>query len=203
VSEVGLPRPAAILAQAPGVAAPAPADRAAKPSGAPTGLLSSDSDQPLSIKADELEAIEMPNGTRQLLFNRSVHVEQGELLVRSDRLEAYYVAGASQPERLVADGNVRVRQGERDLSCGKATYFPAAERLECVGNALLRDGENRVQGERIDFLFKEDRIRVKGGAVVNVAPERKTPAAKAPATPAPAAEGGAPAAPVEQVGARP
>jgi lipopolysaccharide transport protein LptA len=197
------------VAQAPGVSAPAPADSESRQAAnAPTGLLSADSDQPLSIKADELEAIEMPNGTRQLLFNRSVHVEQGELLVRSDRLEAYYAAGASQPERLVANGNVRVRQRERDLSCGKATYFPAAERLECVGNALLRDGENRVAGERIDFLFKEDRIRVKGGAVVNVAPERKKPAAKAPATRTPeagepSAAGDAPAAPVEQVGTRP
>jgi lipopolysaccharide transport protein LptA len=105
-----------------------------------------------------------------------VNVEQGDLLVRSDRLEAHYASGASQPERLVANGNVRVRQRDRDLSCNKATYFPSAERLECVGNALLRDGENRVQGDRIDFLFKEDRIRVKGGAVVNVTPERKKPA---------------------------
>lgn len=169
--------PAAVRsAQAP--ADPEPEPRASAPS-ARTGLLSTDSDQPLSIKADELEAIELPNGGRQLLFNRSVQVEQGDLTVRSNRLEAHYAAGSSQPERLVASGKVLVRQRARELSCDHATYFPAAERLECVGSARLRDGDNRVQGERIEILFAEDRIRVKGGAVVHVAPEQKQRASAA------------------------
>jgi lipopolysaccharide transport protein LptA len=164
----------------------------------PGGVLSTDSDQPLSINAEELEAIELPNGSRQLLFNRSVHVEQGELSVHSNRLEAHYAAGASQPERLVANGQVRVSQRERgtgrlrELSCNAATYFPASERLECVGNAELRDGDNRVRGERIEIRFQEDRIRVTGGAVVNVAPERKPAkdAAPSPAVGAAPAGGG-------------
>jgi lipopolysaccharide transport protein LptA len=137
------------------------------------GILQVESDQPLSIKADELEAVELPNGGRQLLFNRSVSVEQGGLSVRSQRLEANYPPNATQPDRLVASGSVRVRQKTRELSCDQATYHPARERLECTGNATLRDGANRVSGERIEILFSEDRIRVKGGAVVNVAPEKK------------------------------
>lgn len=144
-----------------------------------SGLLQVDSGQPLSIKADELEAIEEPDGRRRLVFSRKVNVDQGGLRVQSDRLEAHYAAGATQPERLVASGSVRVRQKERELSCGRATYFPARERLECTGNAQLRDGANRVTGETIEILFAEDRIRVKGGAMVDVAPARKaaTPAA--------------------------
>ena len=174
VEPTGEPVQRAASEQAAAVApAPEPApEEAAPPSAESGGLLKIDSDQPLSIKADELEAIELPDGRRQLVFSRSVNVEQGALLVRSQRLEAHYAANASQPERLVASGNVRVRQKTRELSCNKATYFPAAERLECVGNAQLQDGNNRVTGERIDILFGEDRIRVKGGAVVNVAPDR-------------------------------
>lgn len=159
-----------------------PAVEAAPASGA--GLLNIESGQPLSITADELEAIELPDGRRQLLFNRSVNVEQGGLLVRSNRLEAHYAANATQPDRLVASGDVRVKQKTRELSCAKATYFPSEERLECVGNARLRDGSNQVEGERIEILFAQDRIRVKGGAVVNVAPEDKQrPSAAAGATP--------------------
>jgi len=160
----------------PVVPAEPPAVESAPATGA--GLLDIESGQPLSITADELEAIELPDGRRQLLFNRSVNVEQGGLLVRSDRLEAHYAANATQPDRLVASGNVRVEQKTRELSCAKATYFPSEERLECVGNARLRDGSNQVDGERIEILFAQDRIRVKGGAVVNVAPaEEKSPPA--------------------------
>jgi len=169
------------------VAAAAPAQPAAGPPSAPRGLLRIDSDDPLSIQADELEAVELPNGARRLVFNRKVNVDQGGLKVQSDRLEAQYPPEASQPDRLVASGNVRVRQGKRELSCARATYFPAQERLECTGDALLRDGANRVAGETIEILFGEDRIRVKGGAVVNVAPDEdreKKPKAAAAAAPA-------------------
>jgi lipopolysaccharide transport protein LptA len=157
------------------------AQAAAEPSGPRPGLLQVDTDEPLSIKADELEAVEDPNGGRKLVFNRSVNVDQGGLSVRSNRLEAHYAPKASQPDRLVASGSVRVRQKTRELSCATATYFPAEERLECSGNAVLQDGANRVSGERIEILFAQDRIRVKGGAVVNVAPDdkKKAPAASA------------------------
>ncbi len=160
-------------ATSPPVEAKPPAAQPAPATG--TGLLNIESGQPLSITADELEAIELPDGRRQLLFNRSVNVEQGGLLVRSNRLEAHYAAKATQPDRLVASGDVRVRQKTRELSCAKATYFPAEERLECVGNAQLLDGSNRVNGERIEILFAQDRIRVKGGAVVNVVPDEEDP----------------------------
>lgn len=188
------PQPAAAPADQSAPPATEQAAAATKPAAPPassgSGLLNIESGQPLSITADELEAIELPDGRRQLLFTRSVNVEQGGLQVRSDRLEAHYAAKATQPERLVANGNVRVRQKARELSCAKATYFPAEERLECVGNARLRDGTNQVDGERIEILFAQDRIRVKGGAVVNVAPEEKKPAAASEAaasSPAPGA----------------
>lgn len=190
--DVSVPQsqPVQLAAEEAAPAAPdAPAvESAARPASPPrAGLLQVDTDQPLSIKADELEAIEEPDGRRRLVFSRRVHVDQGGLIVQSDRLEAHYAANASQPDRLVANGNVRVRQKSRELSCARATYFPAQERLECSGNALLRDGANRVNGETIEILFAQDRIRVKGGAVVNVAPDKKKPApASASAEPPPA-----------------
>jgi lipopolysaccharide export system protein LptA len=170
------------LAQAGAPAANPPAVEARPPAAEATpeagpGLLNIESGHPLSITADELEAIELPDGRRQLLFNRSVNVEQGGLLVRSNRLEAHYAAKATQPDRLVASGNVRVKQKSRELSCAKATYFPRDERLECVGNAQLLDGSNRVNGDRIEILFAQDRIRVKGGAVVNFVPDEDEDAA--------------------------
>jgi lipopolysaccharide transport protein LptA len=184
-------------AAAGGSGTPAAAQAPAKPGGRPgsrtgSGLLATDSNQPISIKADELEAVEK-DGRRHLLFNRSVHVEQGDLVVHSDRLEAFYAANASQPERLVATGHVRVRQRDRNLACQTAVYFPGSRRLECTGDAALDDGDNHVRGDRIEILFAEDRILVKGGATVNVTPDSSgkgsgtQPTGAAPAAPAEAA----------------
>ena len=66
-------------------------------------------DKPLSIRSDELEALEN-EGRRRLLFTSNVHIEQGDLLVNSDRLEAFYPPGGSQPDKLVASGHVEVKQ---------------------------------------------------------------------------------------------
>ena len=138
------------------------------------GLLSKESGEPLSIQADELEAVE-EEGRRRLRFTRGVHVRQGELSVRSDRLEAFYPKDAEQPERLVASGHVRVKRLDRQLSCDAATYYQGEERLVCTGHAELREGEDRVRGEQIEIFFRDNRVRVSGGAVVNVTPERKKP----------------------------
>jgi len=43
-----------------------------------------------------------------------------------------------------------------------------------------------VSGETIEILFGEDRIRVKGGAMVNVTPDEKKKAAPKPAAEPPA-----------------
>lgn len=142
-------------------------------------------DKPLSIRSDELEAIET-DGRRRLLFTSKVQIEQGELLVNSDRLEAFYPPGGSQPDTLVASGHVRVSQGKRRMLCDKATFFQTQDRLLCVGNAELQQGDDRVRGREIEIFIKQNRVKVKGGATVNVTPSQSAekPASTAKAAPA-------------------
>ena len=142
-------------------------------------------DKPLSIRSDELEAIES-DGRRRLLFTSKVQIEQGELLVNSDRLEAFYPPGGSQPDTLVASGHVRVSQAKRRMLCDKATFFQTEDRLLCVGNAELQQGDDRVRGREIEIFIKQNRVKVKGGATVNVTPSQhdEKPAAAARAVPA-------------------
>ena len=147
-------------------------------------------DKPLSIRSDELEALEN-EGRRRLLFTSNVHIEQGDLLVNSDRLEAFYPPGGSQPDKLVASGHVEVKQLQRRMLCNTATYFQTEDRLLCVGNAELQQGDDRVRGREIEIFTKQSRVKVRGGATVNVMPSGsdKKPVAEAksvPATPAPA-----------------
>lgn len=141
-------------------------------------------DKPLSIRSDELEALEV-DGSRRLVFTRNVNVEQGDLRVHSDRLEALYPPGGNQPDRLVADGRVRVSQRDKTMLCDKATFYQSEDRLVCIGNAELLQGKDRVQGKEIEIFVRQNRVKVKGGAVVNVAPSSNAaPASRAAAVPA-------------------
>lgn len=137
-------------------------------------------DKPLSIRSDELEAIEV-EGRRQLLFTRNVNIEQGDLRVHSDRLEAFYPPGGNQPDKLVANGHVLVSQLDKSMVCDAATYYQTEDRLVCTGNAELRQGSDRVKGKEIEIFVKQNRVKVKGGAIVNVAADS---GAKPAATPA-------------------
>ena len=141
-------------------------------------------DKPLSIRSDELEAIE-DEGRRRLLFTNHVHIEQGDLLVNSDRLEAFYPPGGSQPEKLVANGHVVVSQPARKLLCEKATFFQTENRLLCVGNAEIQQGDDRVRGSEIEIFLKQNRVLVRGGATVDVTPSKPDakPTAEANAAP--------------------
>jgi len=89
------------------VVAPPPVPvREADGQGAPFGLWDFDSDEPLSIRADELDATDS-EGARTLRFRSNVEVEQGDLLLFADRLEAFYESGAKEPHRLTALRSIR------------------------------------------------------------------------------------------------
>jgi len=69
----------------------------------PFGIGMPDSDQPISIRADELEAVSR-DGRRHLIFTDNVRVEQADVRIESDRLEAFYPKGENQPNRQQRDG---------------------------------------------------------------------------------------------------
>jgi len=148
-----------------GVAAGPPASPApSKPASDAFGI-DFDSDRPISIRSDELEAIKT-GGARRLLFTRNVVVTQDDTTIRSNRLEAFYPAEKNQPDRLVASGGVRMTQGKREARCDEATYERKDDLLICRGHAELREGEDCVVGEWIEFDTAAETVNVKGGAKV-------------------------------------
>ena len=159
------------------VSAAPPSGGESPPRGAkdkPFGIVGFDSDQPLTIHSEELEASQS-GGARRLVFTKSVRVEQADLKLESARLEAFYPEKASQPERLVASGGVRVVQGGREARCDRATYHRGDQLLVCEGHAELRDGDDRVAGAVIEFDLAAERVVVKGGATVLFHPEPDSP----------------------------
>ncbi len=127
-------------------------------------------DGPLSIQSEELEAVQK-QGTRTLIFRKNVRVQQGELSMQCERLEAYYPAQANQPTRLVATGKVHLVQGTQDAWCDETLYDRRAETLVCRGNARFRDGDNTLRGREIHIDLAKETVNVMGGAEVIIQPE--------------------------------
>ena len=130
-----------------------------------------DSDAPIEINAEEAEIVSRDRG-RELVFQRNVEVRQANVVLRSDRLEASYKKGESEPERLVAQGRVFVDQGGRRARCDRAVYLRSAQQLTCRGHAELVQGCDIVRGESIQFDLADDRARVEGAASIVIRPKR-------------------------------
>jgi len=162
--------PAAVKPRTDGIAAVEEEAEAGR--GLDAGLIGEgfDDGAPIEIKADEAEIVNRAQG-RELLFEHNVLVKQANVTLRSDRLEASYKRGESEPERLVAQGRVSVDQGDRRAKCDRAIYLRSARRLTCSGHAELVQGCDVVRGESIRFDLADDRARVEGAASIVIRPE--------------------------------
>jgi lipopolysaccharide transport protein LptA len=127
-------------------------------------------DAPISIKSDVLEAFDR-GGRKKFIFTGHVRAVQEDLHLRSDRLEAFYPPGKSQPERLVATGNVVITQTGKRALCKKATYFRAEQKMVCVGDAQLDQECDRVRGTEIVFHLDTEILEVNGAADVRIHPD--------------------------------
>ena len=151
---------------------PPPASGTAERSGEGSafGLGSFDSDAPLTIRSDSLDAFQ-EEGERRLVFTQNVIATQADLTITSDRLEALYPDNVTQPGRLVAEGRVVVIRGSHEARCDRATYDRSERRVVCQGHAELRRGGDRVTGARIEFDIDSERVVVSGGAAVVIQPD--------------------------------
>jgi lipopolysaccharide transport protein LptA len=133
----------------------------------------------MTITADELEAVRDEGGSERVIFQRSVAVEQGELRIRCEWLEAVYPKQRDGgPETITARGKVRIQQGALSVECREAVFDRLQERATCSssnGRAVLRRGEDVVQGDRIVFDLRQGKVTVRGGAKVVVRSREQTP----------------------------
>ncbi len=142
------------------------------------------SDAPIKISSAQLEAFEKDGG-RRLVFTDDVRASQGDLSLRSQRLEAFYPPNQSQPDRLVASGGVVVAQENKTARCDSATYYRDRQVVVCKGeNATLTQDDDQVQGKEITFHLDTKVLTVKGNAHVRIQPQRRAERETEAATPA-------------------
>jgi lipopolysaccharide transport protein LptA len=177
-SETAVAAPPPLRAAVPAATAPAqpkpPAETPAPQADTGDGARAkgtSPEDAPITIKSDVLDVFE-EGGKRRFVFVGNVRANQADLKIRSERLEAFYAANASEPERIVASGSVTMSQAGRTARCNQATFFRRADRIVCVGDvAEVEQGCDIVRGKEIEFFTASQKLKVHGAADVRIAPD--------------------------------
>ncbi len=136
-----------------------------------------DSGAPMKITSDELEALRDESGAERIIFTQNVHVEQGELEVFCDWLEAIYPETAGgQADRITARGSVRILQTGREAICTEAIFDNVKQTAECTtegGKSRLRRGEDTIRADRIYFDLQTGKFRASGRVEVEVRSEEE------------------------------
>lgn len=116
--------------------------------------------RPIEISADRLSADSVKNSVS---FEGNVVAKQGDVTLHADRVFAEYTRGAVVIEKIIAEGNVRVTQEDREARAGRAVFYNLEQRIVLSGDAGLIQGGNTVKGETVTIYLREKRSVVTGG----------------------------------------
>ena len=139
---------------------------------------------PVRIDADSLE---LDYKTSNITYRGHVQVTQGDVTLDSDRLTITYdpaavkrdnTGGTPAPKtggtdadrikQIIAEGNVRIRQGTRLAEGRRAVFDQAKQTFTLSDGAVLHEGPNQVAGERVIVYLKGERSVVESGSNTRV-----------------------------------
>lgn len=117
------------------------------------GLGSHDTSLPIEIVADRL-TVEQAEGRAVFLGN--VLAEQGEMLLRADRLVVYYELGEAGIDgqairRIEVEGNVTIASAEETAVGDEGFYDVTGAMIELAGNVVLTRDANVIRGDRLEI----------------------------------------------------
>jgi lipopolysaccharide export system protein LptA len=116
--------------------------------------------RPIEILADRLSADSVRNS---VTFEGNVVAKQGDVTLHADRLFAEYSRSAGVIEKILAEGNVRAIQEDKEARAARAMFYNLEQRIVLSGDANLTQGGNTVNGETVTIYLRENRSVVTGG----------------------------------------
>ena len=136
-------------------------------------LPGADSDLPVDITADSME---YDSDKNIVMFRGQVEAIRGEFKMWSDILTLILKDKSGQEEktadmgknaagdidRVIAEKNVRFRNGTQHGTAQKATFFARKNILVLEGDPVIQDGENSIRGNVIRYFINENRSVVEG-----------------------------------------
>jgi lipopolysaccharide export system protein LptA len=151
--------------EAAGDHAPAGETGREKSSGTRISLPGSDPSKPIQIDADLLEF----DGTNDVAtFRGDVVTTQDDVVVLSKLLRVTFtpsegvVGSFGRVQHVVAEGDVRITQGERVATGARAEFNDADRTVVLTGDTVLHEGANEIHGERVIVYLDEERSVVEG-----------------------------------------
>jgi lipopolysaccharide export system protein LptA len=132
--------------------------RGAAPSDNVTGAFKADPKAPIRIEADRL--VEASDGAKQMVFSGNVELQQGDFLLRTTALKAFYLGQASlssrgewraeQLTRVETSGNVLViTKDGQTATADRATLDVMASTVLMGGNVVVARGKDMAEGPRL------------------------------------------------------
>ncbi len=139
-------------------------------------LPGADSDLPVDVTADSMEYASDKN---TVTFRGQVEAVRGEFKMWSDILTlvlkdksdqkqsgtdsaALGKNAAGDIDKVIAEKNVRFKNGTQHGTAQKATFFAQKNILVLEGDPVLNDGENSIRGNVIRYFINENRSVVEG-----------------------------------------
>jgi lipopolysaccharide export system protein LptA len=116
-------------------------------------------DDPIYIRSDRLET---QTASRNAVFNGNVVARQGDLAIYSERMVVFYSETGKEIDRVECTGSVRIIQGDRTGTSGKAVYDNRGGKITLTVNPRVFQGENTVSGPEIVYYLADQRTVVSG-----------------------------------------
>lgn len=139
-----------------------------------------DSDLPVDVTADSMEYSADKN---TVVFHGKVESTRGEFKMWSEKLSlvlkdknakdgkaeakkksSSMADSAGDLDKIIAEKNVRFKNGTQHGSAEKATYLARKNILVLEGDPVLHDGENSIRGNVIRYFLNENRSVVEGSS---------------------------------------
>ncbi|ROQ91016.1 lipopolysaccharide transport periplasmic protein LptA [Desulfosoma caldarium] len=128
---------------------------------------------PIQIASDRMVADQK---SRTVVFEGHVVVKQGTMTITAEKLTVYGVEKAKgsgvasgqvtgdQIDRIEAEGNVVISEGDRVATSKKALLDNRQQKVVLMGDPILVQGKDKVQGDLITLYLQEQRSVVEGRA---------------------------------------
>jgi lipopolysaccharide export system protein LptA len=122
-------------------------------------LVASKNRGPVEVSAERLE---VDDKKQVLVFSGNAVAVQDDVTIYGNRLTVKYTGEKREIKQVLAEGAVRIVQGERVATGEKAVLYHAEERIVLTGSPRVSSGDNFVQGEEITIYLNDQRSVVTG-----------------------------------------
>jgi lipopolysaccharide export system protein LptA len=124
-----------------------------KPAGAPA--------PPTHVEADGIEYLYKERRTVMTGKPLVKFTREGAVLVCRKMVADHDESG--DIHHALCEGDVRLTRGEKIVTCNRATYDAAANKIVCRGDPILRDGASIMYCEEVTYDIERDKVSLKQG----------------------------------------